>query len=613
MKKYCIGVSILFLAINLQAQEKEAFISIDPTGAVFPWSHLNFRNDPENFQFAIVADRTGGHRPGVFEEAVKKLNLLNPEFVMSVGDLIEGYTRDTAEIMRQWDEFNGFISELGMPFFYVPGNHDYINDVMAEIWKQKYGPSYYHFRYRDVLFLCMNSEEATKGSNLGGIERPQFEYFKKVLSENRDVRWTLAFMHQPLWILDNTRYWNELEKLLAERKHTVIAGHHHHYVKYERNNGNYIMLATTGGISSLRGTSYGEFDHLVWVTMTSEGPVLANLMLNGIWDENIVTDRIASMVASEPFKPDPLFLKEEMFSGASLPYRIVNNEKVPMEYEILVHYPETFTGNAKSLQGVVPPNNVITGSLDLSASVPVYSAASGSVRFESRFTWEVENSRKIEAKKVLVLAPVFPAAIAQTPEKIKIDGRDRDWKDLPFTAGAGQIKTGDMASYMGNSDLSFQFGITYDHEYLYLGVRVKDDELYSDNRKSLFDQDGIRIYLDARPTTLSAWNREENLFKDFLGIYMSSSPGNPQVYQKDELPEGTVYAASQQEGVHFYEVAVPMKWITQQGNGKSRNLRLNICAIDVDNEGSSMRLWWQPEWRSENSILGSGTMVLSDK
>ena len=27
-----------------------------------PWTHLNLNNQPKNFQFAIVTDRTGGHR-----------------------------------------------------------------------------------------------------------------------------------------------------------------------------------------------------------------------------------------------------------------------------------------------------------------------------------------------------------------------------------------------------------------------------------------------------------------------------------------------------------------------------------------------------------------------
>ncbi len=70
-------------------------------GAASPESEI----DPDAFRFAIVADLTGGERPGVFADAVGKLNMLQPEFVMSVGDLIEGYTGDEAELVRQWEAF----------------------------------------------------------------------------------------------------------------------------------------------------------------------------------------------------------------------------------------------------------------------------------------------------------------------------------------------------------------------------------------------------------------------------------------------------------------------------------------------------------------------------
>src|SRR4051794_3056546 len=54
-----------------------------------PWTSLKLNNDPDQFRFAIVSDRTGGHRANVFAKAVHQINLMQPEFVMSVGDLIE--------------------------------------------------------------------------------------------------------------------------------------------------------------------------------------------------------------------------------------------------------------------------------------------------------------------------------------------------------------------------------------------------------------------------------------------------------------------------------------------------------------------------------------------
>ena len=66
-----------------------------------PYTHLNFKNDPDEFQFAIITDNSGGARPGVFARAVELVNLLQPEFVVNAGDMIEGYSDDEEQI-RAW-------------------------------------------------------------------------------------------------------------------------------------------------------------------------------------------------------------------------------------------------------------------------------------------------------------------------------------------------------------------------------------------------------------------------------------------------------------------------------------------------------------------------------
>ncbi|MHC4624030.1 MAG: metallophosphoesterase family protein [Planctomycetota bacterium] len=248
-----------------------------------PWTHLNFLNNPDDFQFAIVADRTGKHRPGVFAEAVEKLNLLNPQFVMSVGDFIEGRSEDEAELNGQWDEFDGLAAKLHMPFFYVPGNHDIRNEVMAGIWQQRRGASYYHFIYRDVLFLCVNTED----TDYSHITDEQFEYFRKVIEANDKVRWTLVFLHKPLWWkLETLEYWQRFVALLGQRPYTVFAGHRHTYDKSVYDDKRYYILAKTGAGDEPVGLQDCEFDHIVWVTMKDDGPLVAHLLLDGILDDS---------------------------------------------------------------------------------------------------------------------------------------------------------------------------------------------------------------------------------------------------------------------------------------------------------------------------------------
>ena len=93
-----------------------------------PWTSQEFQNDPAEFQFVIIGDRTGGANvEETFKLAIDQLNLLQPEFVINVGDTIEGYSDDKAELNAEWDEVDAMLAELDMPFFRVPGNHDIAN------------------------------------------------------------------------------------------------------------------------------------------------------------------------------------------------------------------------------------------------------------------------------------------------------------------------------------------------------------------------------------------------------------------------------------------------------------------------------------------------------
>ncbi|MDP6244594.1 MAG: metallophosphoesterase, partial [Myxococcota bacterium] len=123
-----------------------------------PWTGLEARDADSDFHFVVVTDRTGEHRDGVFAGAMPKIDLVEPAFVVSVGDLIEGYTEDRADLLEQWQEIDGYVRSLRAPFFYVPGNHDFSNEVMSKLWRERYGPSFYDFWYKDVHFVVLNSE-----------------------------------------------------------------------------------------------------------------------------------------------------------------------------------------------------------------------------------------------------------------------------------------------------------------------------------------------------------------------------------------------------------------------------------------------------------------------
>lgn len=315
-----IGCFILALSACSAGPVTNDRVKIDQA---VPRSDKSFLNNPNDFQFVIVGDRTGGHRPGVFDRAMDQVNWLQPEFVMCVGDLIEGYTDDTSRLQSEWDELDGMISKLNMTFFYTVGNHDMGNNVMREMWLQRHGRDYYHFIYKDVLFISLNTEdppvalseetlarqarlekmmeedpigtqqrilERSKGraqsTPLPGsvaISDEQVSYVEKALADNPDVRWTLVFMHKPAWHSDNAQF-QRIEELVKQRPYTMIAGHEHYYTYDSRNGRDYIDMGTTGGIWLNDGP--GKLDHIAWVTMTDEGPLFANIKLDGLLDKH---------------------------------------------------------------------------------------------------------------------------------------------------------------------------------------------------------------------------------------------------------------------------------------------------------------------------------------
>jgi len=277
-----------------------------------PWTNTRFKNDPNEFQFMIVSDRTGGLRPGIFARALDKVNLFQPEFVMCVGDLAEGYTESPERLSKDWARVRAAVAKLEMPFFYVCGNHDVSNELTAQAWHRQFGRPYYYFLYRNVLFLCLDTQDGADYH--GGLSETQIAWAKDVLARHRDVRWTCVFMHQPLWENEQRearrRYprrfpveptpirFSEFTKTLHGRRCTVFMGHHHRYQKCVRDGIEYFVLGSTGGFTDRDdlGTSAGWMDHVTWVTMTSNGPLLANVMLDGIYDEEFYSETIRQHV-----------------------------------------------------------------------------------------------------------------------------------------------------------------------------------------------------------------------------------------------------------------------------------------------------------------------------
>jgi hypothetical protein len=326
-----MGVALLLVGIvvlggcNRENGDRAAAFRYDPAelSGAKPWTSENFKHDPDNFQFAIIGDRTGGaNAQGTFALAMDQLNLLQPEFVINVGDIIEGYADSQSELNEMWQEAEAMTGKLQMPFFYTRGNHDVSFPGGKEEWLRRHGAGYYHFVYKDVLFMVLDSEDSPRPepppeikegidvynrlqtedpeaarrmlaefmsdeavvAALGQpVEFPdeQMAWIEKTLAANTDVRWTFLFMHEPCWENPSDSY-KAIEQMLEGRPYTFFAGHLHYYDYDNLNGREHITMGPAG--ASWHHDGPGNVDHIAWVTMTDDGPEIGNIALKGIFD-----------------------------------------------------------------------------------------------------------------------------------------------------------------------------------------------------------------------------------------------------------------------------------------------------------------------------------------
>lgn len=266
-------------------------------------------------RFAVIGDITGGERKGIINVASEGLEALKPDFILSVGDLIEGGTEDTNILDKEWQQFQQNLANKNTRFYPTVGNHDITNMVMRKWYSDTVGPRYYHFRYKDILFLIMDSEDFSADnfsylreirdeamgylnkdmdkfyasayinspdSQFGVIRPQQADYFVDVVKQNQDVRWTFVLMHKPVWRRKDEQGFSRVEAELKGRNYTVFNGHVHDYMHNKRFGQDYIQMGTTGGIPL---KEQGELmDHIMWISIDKSKPEYLNMKLNGMRD-----------------------------------------------------------------------------------------------------------------------------------------------------------------------------------------------------------------------------------------------------------------------------------------------------------------------------------------
>ena len=184
-------------------------------------SHMGF-NKPANPD--VVA---------TLKAAVDKINALPdaPDFILHTGDITHLSTPD------QFDTVEQILKSTNKEVFFVPGEHDVLNDDGA-MFRERYarnskGAGWYSFDKNGAHFIGLVNVMNLKAGGLGNLGHEQLEWLEDDLRAVKHSTPVVVFAHIPLWTVYPQWGWGTddgaqaLSYLKKFGSVTVLNGHIH--------------------------------------------------------------------------------------------------------------------------------------------------------------------------------------------------------------------------------------------------------------------------------------------------------------------------------------------------------------------------------------------------
>ena len=276
---------------------------------------VSFMTATQSFRFAVIGDRTGGYVGEVFEDIIEEVRVLDPDFVICVGDLIEGYTDDTLLLHAQWDTMLENVSRLPCAFYYVAGNHDIQNIRDRVLYEARTGcKRYYSFDHAGSHFIVLDNT-MTYWLSPEEMDDEQIKWLRDDLAQNSHKDNIFVFYHLPtyLYALENDTV-DMLAELFDQHNVTsVFTGHHHTYAYMMHNGVEYIDVGSSGGGMSTGEFVRGHFYQYLYVTVRGTEHEIAVIEHGNVHARDIVTVddlRLIAQADEEAITMDPIITRE---------------------------------------------------------------------------------------------------------------------------------------------------------------------------------------------------------------------------------------------------------------------------------------------------------------
>ncbi len=154
-----------------------------------------------------------------------------PSFVLHTGDLTH------LSKPSEFDTLQQVLGELSVPVFYVPGEHDVLEDdgksFLQRFGKGTQGAGWYSFDQGGVHFIALVNVVNLKAGGLGTLGHEQLEWLEKDVKRLKSSTPIVVFAHIPLWSVYPAWGWgtDDSAQALAYLKRfgsvSVLNGHIH--------------------------------------------------------------------------------------------------------------------------------------------------------------------------------------------------------------------------------------------------------------------------------------------------------------------------------------------------------------------------------------------------
>jgi 3',5'-cyclic AMP phosphodiesterase CpdA len=157
-------------------------------------------------RFAQISDsHIGFDRPantdvtGTLRSAIAKIKASPepPAFVLHTGDLTH------LSRAAEFDTLQQVMSELSVPVFYVPGEHDVLEEngktYLERFGRNTHGAGWHSFDMHGVHFIGLVNVVNLKAGGLGVLGNEQLEWLEKDVKRLKSSTPIVVFAHIPLW------------------------------------------------------------------------------------------------------------------------------------------------------------------------------------------------------------------------------------------------------------------------------------------------------------------------------------------------------------------------------------------------------------------------------